>query len=170
MEHMPSLEQGVAGAASEPPLDPPEELPAASEDPLEEATPEEPLLDDVPPPSSPVPELAPDEAPELPPEDPPDEPGPPSPPVVELELPPQPIPIAMAMQTPAQALEAYIRPPPKMSAGATLTTREPSVVSGGSVPSGVSVQARWASLPRPLPRTVRWLAANRPSTCLRIAR
>jgi hypothetical protein len=88
------------------------------EDPL--AVPDDVPLLEAPPPSSPVtPELVPDDAPELvPPEDPfdpdPPEDPPPSPEAggVELLLPPQPIPIAMAMQTPAQALEAYIRPPP----------------------------------------------------------
>jgi hypothetical protein len=101
------------GPASAEPLELPDELPLELPLlPLEAA----PL--DEPPPSSPVaPELAPELAPDVDPipleDDPPPEDAPPSPlGVVLLVLPPQPIPMAIAMPTAAQALEAYIRPPP----------------------------------------------------------
>ncbi len=97
------------GPASVEPLELPDELP--DELPL---LPLEAAPLDEPPPSSPVaPELAPDVDP-IPLEDvPPPEEAPPSPlGVVLLVLPPQPIPMAIAMPTAAQALEAYIRLPP----------------------------------------------------------
>lgn len=125
--HMPSPVHGVAGAASLAPLDEPDEDPEELEpdvDPLPL-----PLLDDELPPSS-LPELDPDELPELVDEpEAPEEPPSPDPDGVELLLPPHPIPMAMAMQTLAQALEAYIRLPP----GGARPQRHPRL-HGGSVP------------------------------------